>query len=53
MFGKKRRFTEADLNKMIQDAMMEKPVDEAGTKPNFLELLKSKSGLNRNERIKP
>ena len=52
MFGKKSKFTEADLYKMIQDAMTEKPVREAGTKPNFLELLKSKKGLNKagNER---
>ena len=52
MFGKKFKFTEADLDRMIEDALKEKPV-QTGTKPNILEQLKSKAGLNKARNVKP
>ena len=52
MFGKKFKFNEEELNKVILEALQEAPIKDKTARPNVLELKKTAAELNRirNER---
>ena len=47
MFGKKFKFTETDLDKMITEALQEKSMGDGTATPNVLQRLKAQIGLNK------
>lgn len=55
MFNKKQKITEEYLENIILEGLGEPLLPGQKAKPNMLEILKAKTGLNRirNERVRP